>query len=114
MMQTVGEILDNQIRDRDGNKLGKVDGVILELRDGKPPRVAYLELGSATLARRLGKRCERWAVALSRRLGVRRPRYRIPIERVTDIGLDVEVDVDAKRSPAWAWERWWRRKLFRS
>lgn len=107
-MHIAGEVLDNQICDTRGEKVGKVDGLVLELREGQPPRLAYLELGSATLARRLGRRWERWAVAISRRLRIRRPRYRIPIERVTEFGLDVVVDDDLARSPARAWERWLR------
>ncbi len=110
-MELVRDILDKQIRGRDDEKLGKVDGVILELREGEPPRVAYLELGSATLARRVSKRFERWAVALNRKLGVRSPRYRIAFDRVLDHEIDVKVDIDTKKSPAFAWERWWRELL---
>jgi len=107
-MELVRDILDKQLRGRDDEKLGKVDGIVLELRDGKPPRVAFLELGSATFARRIGRRFERWAVALNRRFHMRRARYRIDFGRVRDYDLDVKVDVDAKPSPAWAWERWMR------
>ena len=112
-MELVRDILDKQIRGRDDEKLGKVDGIVLELRGGQPPRVAYLELGSATFSRRLGKRFERWAILLNRKLGVRRPRYRIAFERVEEYEVDVKVDIDTKRSPAFAWERWVRKQILR-
>jgi len=113
-MELVRDILDKQIRGRDDEKLGKVDGIVLELRDGEPPRVAYLELGSATIARRIGRRFERWAILLNRKLGVRRPRYRIAFDRVLDYEVDVQVDIDTKKSPAFAWERWIRTHVFRT
>jgi hypothetical protein len=112
-MELVREVLDKQIRGRDDEKLGKVDGIVLELREGEPPRVAYIELGSATFARRIGRRFERWAVGLNRRFGVRRPRYRIAFDRVTDHKLDVRVDIEAKRSPAFAWEDWVREHIIK-
>jgi len=112
-MELVRDILDKQIRGRDDEKLGKVDGIVLELRDGEPPRVAFIELGSATFARRIGRRFERWAVMLNRRLGVRRPRYRIAFARITDHTLDVRVDLEARRSPAFAWEHWVREHIIR-
>ena len=36
--------------------MGKVDGIVLELDDGQPPRLAYIETGATTLARRLHPR----------------------------------------------------------
>lgn len=112
-MELVRDILDKQIVGRDELKLGKVDGILLEMRDQKPPRVAFLELGSATFARRLGRRFERWAVMLNRRLHVRRARYRIDFGHVRSWEPDVNVDVDAKPSPAWAWERWTRERIIK-
>ncbi len=106
MKKLIGDILDQQLVDRNEMEMGKVDGLVLELRDGEPPRVAFIETGAAVLARRLGPRWERFVVAISRRLGVRRvPRYRIPWNKVRDIGVDVKVDLDARRTPAFAWER---------
>ncbi len=112
-MKLVRDVLDKQIRGRDGEKLGKVDGIILELREGEPPRVAYLELGSATMARRISRRLERWAIVLNRKLGVRRPRYRIAFDRVLAYEVDVKVDIDTRTSPAFAWERWFRDHIIR-
>ena len=91
----VADVLDKQIVDAQKNKLGKVDGLVIVLREGKPPRVAYIECGAAVLARRLGRWCERFVLALNRRLGVRdEPRYRIAWSKVTKIGIEIVVDVD--------------------
>ncbi len=47
------EVLDQQVIDRHGELMGKVDGILLELRPGKPPRVAHLVIGGGTAARRV-------------------------------------------------------------
>jgi len=103
----VADILDQQIVDAKKTKLGKIDGIVLVLREGKPPRIGYIECGAPVLARRLGRWCERLALALNRRLGVREtPRYRIPWSKVKEIDIDVVVDVD--EHPLLAWEDWLR------
>ena len=37
------QILDQQLVDRNGLNLGKVDGVVLELRRDRPPRIAAIQ-----------------------------------------------------------------------
>ena len=66
------EVLDMQLVDRDRTKLGRVDGIVLELREGQPPRIDALEMGFAVLARRVGRRAEGWVERLRRRFSVRR------------------------------------------
>jgi hypothetical protein len=103
----VADILDQQLVDTKKNKIGKADGLVLVLREGKPPRVGYVECGAPVLARRLGRWCERLALALNRRFGVReKPRYRIPWSKVKEIDIDMVVDVD--EHPLLAWEDWLR------
>jgi sporulation protein YlmC with PRC-barrel domain len=111
-MKLVANVLDQQLVDSNDKKFGKADGVVLEVRDDGTARVAFIEQGSPVLGRRIGKRSERWALALNRRLGVRRePRYRIPWEKVLDVGVDVKVEIDGKDEPPQDWERWWERLL---
>lgn len=108
----VAEVLDRQICDAKGERSGKVDGLVIVLREGKPPRVGYIECGAAVVARRFGKTWERIALALNRRLGVReQPRYRIPWSKVTELDIDVTVDLDVREAPPFAWERWVREHL---
>ncbi len=106
----VADVLDKQIVDAKKVKLGKVDGLVIVLREGKPPRVAFVESGTAVVARRLGRWCERLVLALNRRLGVRaEPRYRIPWSKVTEVDIEVTVDVD--EHPLLAWEEWLREHI---
>jgi hypothetical protein len=108
-MDLFRDVLDNQLVDRQEYRLGRVDGIVVELRDGQPPRLDYLEVGLPVLARRLHPRLERWATALLRRCcGGRGLAFRIPWSKVRDIGIDVEVDYEAEETPAMAWEQWIR------
>jgi len=108
----VRDVLDEQLVDRKGRRMGKVDGVVLELREAQPPRVSALEVGGMALLRRLPLGAGRWIAPLARRWGLRRGEpYRIPWSRIRDVGIDVTVDVDAPATPAYVWERWLRRHV---
>jgi sporulation protein YlmC with PRC-barrel domain len=101
----VAEVLDQQLLDFIGRPMGKVDGVVLELREGEAPRVSHLAVGGVTLARRLRAPVGRWLEAAARRWGGSRGEpFRIPWERVKQVGLEVEVELDADRTPALYWE----------
>jgi sporulation protein YlmC with PRC-barrel domain len=111
-MDLIRDVLDNQLVDRNQRKMGKIDGIVIQLRSGQPPRLAYIELGVPTLARRLHPRLERWAVALAGKWGARHNQpCRIPWAKVRDVGIDVDVDVDAEAMPVLAWEQWLRDRL---
>jgi sporulation protein YlmC with PRC-barrel domain len=101
------EILDQQLVDRSGINMGKVDGIVLELREGRPPRISAILTGGHLLARRLHPRLERLARWLTRGCapGVMDP-IRIPWEKVMKIGVDVKVDMGADE--AMPWEHWVR------
>ncbi len=110
----IRDVLDNQLVDRHGVKIGKVDGIIVEWEEGKPPRLAYLEQGAPTLARRLHPRLADWVVALGRKWGLRHGEsYRIPWTKVLTIGIDVKVDLDVnvESTPVLAWETWLRERV---
>jgi sporulation protein YlmC with PRC-barrel domain len=103
----VHEVLDKQMLDSRRRKMGKVDGIVLELAEGRRPRVIALETGVPTLARRLSRRLGRVVDALVQRLSPERPgSCRVPWRRVRQIDLDVYVDLDAEGSPVFALERW--------
>ncbi|CDX45020.1 conserved hypothetical protein [Mesorhizobium plurifarium] len=110
MMQLLRDILDKQVVDREQVKIGKVDSLIAELSPGKPPRVIAVELGSIALARRLGSAPGRWTAKLAARLsGRRQPRpHRIAWNKVRDIGVDIEFDIDVRRTRIFAWQDWLR------
>ncbi|HET9005010.1 MAG TPA: hypothetical protein VFN39_13485 [Gemmatimonadaceae bacterium] len=102
----VHDVLDAQLVDRKQQKMGRVDGLVIELRDGEPPRVAELLVGGSVLAERIG----RWMVALtgalSRLLRIEAEVTRIPFEQVRVIGSCVELDLDARSTNALRTERW--------
>jgi hypothetical protein len=108
-MDLVRDVLDKQIRDADDCPAGKVDGIVAELRDREPPRVMYLEVSGIARARRMSPRLGRWAAALAGRWSPEGGEpLRIAVSRVHDVGTTVHADIDAERSPAYAWERWLR------
>jgi sporulation protein YlmC with PRC-barrel domain len=103
-MQLGREVLDQQAIDAGGRQMGKVDGIVLELR-GDQARVAALVVGGTTLLWRLHAGLAAWA---ERRLGGEGTPTRIPWRQVVKIGIDVKLDVEAERTPAFRWERWVR------
>jgi sporulation protein YlmC with PRC-barrel domain len=101
-------VLDQEVLDRNDHAMGKVDGLVLELRPGAPARVTHIVVGGTTLLWRIHPGLARW---VEHRLGGEGRPARIPWSRVLRIGIDVKVDVDAERSPALHWERWVRDHL---
>ncbi len=108
-MELGRQVLDLQVIDRKGVAMGKVDGVLLELRDGAPPRVAAIVLGAVTLATRIHPRLGAWVKRWKRGLaGAVARQTHIPWSRVLKVGIDIKVDASARRSRALAAERWVR------
>ncbi|WP_114949026.1 hypothetical protein [Microvirga calopogonii] len=109
-MELVRDVLDKQVVDRKHVKMGKVDGLVIELHDGEAPHVAGLEIGAVALARRLAPRIGRWASRLGERLGGAQHRepYRIPWMKVRDVGIDVDVDLLVEETPVFDWQTWLR------
>lgn len=107
-MDIIRDVLDNQLVDCNNCKMGRVDGIVMELRDNKPPRLAYIEVGVPTLARRLHPRLQRWVAALTNKWGAHNQSFRIPFSKVRDVGIDVNIDLDAEATPVLANEKWLR------
>jgi sporulation protein YlmC with PRC-barrel domain len=104
-MELSRTVLDQQVIDTEGRQMGRVDGIVLELRPGEPARVTHLVVGGTTLLWRLHRGLAGW---VERKLGGEGHRVRIPWSGVVKIGIDVKVDMDAEQSPALHWERWVR------
>ena len=102
----VHDVLDAQLVDRTQRKMGRVDGLVIELRDGEPPRVATLLVGGSVLAERVGG----WMTALTRGilrlLRIKPAITRIAFERVRVVGSCIEVDLDANSTDALRTELW--------
>lgn len=105
-------LLDQQVIDRNCEQMGKVDGVVLELRKGKQPRVFSLVIGGGTAARRLHPGFARWLVRWRCKWGPKDDHpMEVPWSKVLKIGVDVKVDLEAEHTPALAWEHWVRRHI---
>ncbi|MEA2570247.1 MAG: hypothetical protein QOI24_2248 [Acidobacteriota bacterium] len=101
------DVMDKQLIDRDCTEMGRVDGVLLELSDGSPPRVDSFELGFVVLAERLHPRLlallewlRRWSVRKTARQVVQWS----AVEEVTE--RYIKLSIDATETPAFDWEKW--------
>ena len=103
----VRDLLDKQIIDADGTRMGRVDGVVIAIDGDVQPRIDHLELGFSVLARRLHPRLEQWLQSLRARWSVRRSaRQVIPWSKVTELNPHhLQLDIEAFSTPAFDWER---------
>ena len=110
-MDLVRDCLDKPIDDRFKRRMGRVDGIVLEVEPGRPPRVAYVELGVTTLLNRVSSRLGNSLGHVLERRGIESAPYRIPWGKIT-VGLnEVRADVEAEKTPALEWELWLRKKV---
>ena len=114
-MHLVHDVLDKMVLDRNKHRLGRVDTLVLQIRDDEAPRVAYMEMGGAAMCSRLGapgRALARWIGGRGRET----PRlpYRIAWDLVRQVGAAyVVVDTDVETSRTTAWERWLAAKIVR-
>lgn len=101
----VRDVLDKQIYDVNGEKVGKVDGIVLLSRRGRPPRVLAIESDVPCALGRVWRPLRRWTERLQQWWApeIAGPTT-IVFEHVVKSGIDVEVDIDAKRTNAFVWE----------
>jgi hypothetical protein len=102
------DVLDKQVLDPDGCKIGKVDGIILALREHRPPRVIAMEISQATAWRRIHHRLGSFAEWLRTKFEPGRQDHpaRVPFEHFVRGGIDVHVDIPWKRTRTLVWEHW--------
>jgi hypothetical protein len=111
-MDLIRDVLDEQLVDRHQQPMGKVDGIVVEFVEDGPPRVAYIEVGVLTQARRLHPRLEKWMARLLKRLGTQNDEsFRISWSKVILTGNDLTVGVEAEETPALALELWLRKRV---
>ncbi|NKQ86833.1 hypothetical protein ELH72_35770 [Rhizobium ruizarguesonis] len=109
-MNLVRDVLDKQVVDKEQHRIGKVDGIVLKLSDDEPPKVAFIEMGSLTLSRRIGLRPYRWMLWICTTRGTESTAraFRVPWSSVRNVGVDIEVDVDRRETPLERCQDWLR------
>ncbi len=100
------DVQDAQLVDRHCEHIGRCDALLLELRDGRPPRVATILIGGPAF----NERVARWMPVLRRLLPGRRPQdagvSRIPFGAVRAIGNTIQLDVLRDDLPSEHVEQW--------
>jgi hypothetical protein len=110
-MDLIRDCLDKRVDDRSKRRMGRVDGIVLEVEPGDPPRVAYVELGVKTLMNRLSSRLGNAISNWMESRHIEYAPYRIPWGKIK-VGLnEVRADVEAEKTPALKWELWLRKKV---
>lgn len=91
-MDMVKDVLDKQIVDRNGRAMGRVDGIVLESRDGMPPRVGGILIGPAALGYRVRPGIGRWWTRIEQRFGLppERP-VRIDVSEIEEVGSRIKL-----------------------
>jgi hypothetical protein len=111
-MDLVRDVLDKQLLDKRGQRLGRVDGILMIVEDDQQPRIAYVEAGSVTQGYRIGQRVGDWVKRLARRWGKMHPNpYRIAWSALTHDERGFRVDIDMATIPTLEWERWLRKYI---
>jgi hypothetical protein len=111
-LHIVHDLLDKLVLDEQRRNVGRIDGVVLELRRGRPPVVTAFEIGGRVWARRLHPRLASWVLALGKRWpALANGVTRIAMEDVRQTGITVSVKCDGRPTPAMAWEHWLRHNV---
>ena len=93
-MDLVRDLLDKRVVDRNGRDLGRVDGIVLEMRDDAAPRVAGIEIGPGVLAHRVDPRLGRLAAAVRYLfMGAMAGPLRINVGDLIDVADPIKADV---------------------
>ena len=111
-MDLVRDCLDKQLVDRNGHKMGRVDGIILEIGDGAKPAVVAIEIGPVCQASRLHPRLAQFVRWVVKRCGVvRQDPFRLEWSKIVPAGVEVIAEVEAEKTPALALELWLRQNI---
>jgi len=103
-MRLILELLDAEVVDGNKVPLGKVDGIVLEVRERGRPRVTAIQIGAPVLARRLHNPVRGLIEWFARKWDA--TTMTIPWQRVHEVGIDVEVHLEGDVPESRAWERW--------
>ncbi len=106
-MDVIRDVLDKQLLDSDGTKMGRVDGLVMQFGERTQPRITHIEIGGPTLAARISHRLPKFTRRLAKVWGPKRlAPVRIPWSNVERLGRDVKLNVRGRETGAMAWENW--------
>jgi hypothetical protein len=109
-MDLVRDVLDSLVVDRNGREMGRADGIVIERRDGLPPRVAAIEIGPTVLGHRLHPALGRLIAGIEHAFGVDAGRpVRVGFGDILEVGPTVRVDCASGETGALNVERRLRR-----
>jgi hypothetical protein len=109
VIRLVHDVLDKQLKDSARKNAGRIDGIVLLLRDGQPPLVRYVEVGPTTLLSRFSMRLARWYAKYDAKVRDDRGRpFRIPWSGISHRGPTVYMNQDVEDTPINAIEDWLR------
>lgn len=103
------DIVDNQLLDVNGERVTKVAGVEVELREGSRPVVKNLLVGTGPLVRRLSPRIDE----LIQRITGGPREVCIPWGWAREVGPDVKLGVTGADSGATGAEDWVRERIIK-
>lgn len=111
-MKLFADVLDEQLHDINGLNAGRIDGIVLELRENAPPQLTYVEVSPITLLARFSERLARWYARFDRRLGPGRGTpFRIPWSRLAHEDPAFKMDLDVESTSINALEDWLRERI---
>lgn len=107
IVRLVRDVLDKKLIDKDNCLMGRADGIVIEMPQGRQPRMVRIEMGGDILAIRVARwlvRPTRW---LRQHFGPRRASHvKIEWKHVKRMGRDLHLDIAADDTEALAWEHW--------
>jgi sporulation protein YlmC with PRC-barrel domain len=113
-MDVVHDVLDKQIVDRNGREMGRVDGIVLDVGENAPPRLAEVLIGASVLGSRINPVLGRWVHGVEHGLGIGEERpIHIAFAHVDTVGEKVKVDLAIGETGADTLERRLRTWLLR-
>lgn len=111
-MDLARDLLDKPVIDRNRREMGRVDGIVLDVEEGRAPRVAAIEIGPSVLACRIAPPLGRIVAAIEDWCGVAAGRpTRIAVAEILDVAEKITVAPTATERGALNVERAMRRML---